>query len=38
MPIQVQEASRIPKRLDQIELSHAILSLKQQAQRIEKEY
>jgi hypothetical protein len=38
MPIQVQEASRTPNRLDQIELPHSILSLKQQAQRIEKEY
>jgi hypothetical protein len=34
-PIQVQETSRTPKTLDQIELSHDILSLKQQAQRIE---
>jgi hypothetical protein len=33
MPIQVKEASRTPNRLD-----HNILSLKQQAQRIEKEY
>jgi hypothetical protein len=37
MPIQVQEASRTPNRLDQ-KLPHDILSLKQQAQRIEKEY
>jgi hypothetical protein len=33
MPIQAQEASRT-----EIELPHNILSLKQQAQRIEKEY
>jgi hypothetical protein len=38
MPIQVQEASRTPNRLDKTELPHDILSLKQQAQRIEKEY
>jgi hypothetical protein len=38
MPIQVQDSSRTPKGLDQIELPHNILSLKQQAQRIEKEY
>jgi hypothetical protein len=38
IPIQVQEVSRTPNRLDQIELTHGILSLKQQAQRIEKEY
>jgi hypothetical protein len=38
MPIQVQEASKTPNRLDQIELPHDILSLKQQTQRIEKEY
>jgi hypothetical protein len=31
MPIQVQEASRKPNRLDQIELPHDTLSLKQQA-------
>jgi hypothetical protein len=36
--IQVQEASRIPNRLDQNRTTHDILSLKQQAQRIEKEY
>jgi hypothetical protein len=38
MPIQVQEASRTPNKLDQIDLLHNILSLKQQAQKIEKEY
>jgi hypothetical protein len=38
IPIQVQEASRTPNRLDQIELPYNILSLKQQAQRIKKEY
>jgi hypothetical protein len=38
MPMQVQEASRIPNRLDQNRTPHDILSLKQQAQRIEKEY
>jgi hypothetical protein len=38
MPIQVQEPSRTPNRVDQIELPHDILSLKHQAQRIEKEY
>jgi hypothetical protein len=38
MPTKVQEVSRTPNRLDQIELTHKILSLKQQAQRIEKEY
>jgi hypothetical protein len=37
MPIQVQRASRIPD-LTKIELPHDILSLKQQAWRIEKEY
>jgi hypothetical protein len=36
MPIQVQEASRTPD-FTKIELPHDIL-LKQQAQRIEKEY
>jgi hypothetical protein len=36
--IQVQEASRTPSTLDQIELPYDILSLKQQAQRTEKEY
>jgi hypothetical protein len=38
MTIQVQEASRTPNRLNKIELPHDILSLKQSAQRIEKEY
>jgi hypothetical protein len=36
--IQVQEASRTPNTLDQNRTSHSILSLKQQAQRIEKKY
>jgi Rod binding domain-containing protein len=39
MPIQVQEAYRTPKTdLTKIKLPHDILSLKQQAQRIEKRY
>jgi hypothetical protein len=38
LPIQVQEASRIPKRLYQNRTFHDILSLKEQAQRTEKEY
>jgi hypothetical protein len=38
MPIQVQEASRTQTDLTKIELPHDILSLKQQAQKIEKEY
>jgi chromosome segregation ATPase len=38
MTIQVQEASRTPSRLDQNRLPHDTLSLKQQAQRIVKEY
>jgi hypothetical protein len=38
MPIQVQEASRNQIDITKIELPHDILSLKQQAQRIEKEY
>jgi hypothetical protein len=38
MPMQVQEASRLPNRHDKIELPHNILLLKQQAQRLEKEY
>jgi hypothetical protein len=38
MPIQVQEASRTPNIPGQIELPHDILSLKQRAQEIEKEY
>jgi hypothetical protein len=37
MPIQVQEDSRTLNELTKIELPHDILSLKQQAQRIEKE-
>jgi hypothetical protein len=37
MPIQVQEASRTPN-MTKIELYYDILSLKQQALRIEKEY
>jgi hypothetical protein len=37
-PIQVQEASRTPNRLDQNRTTHDILSLKQQAQKLEKEY
>jgi hypothetical protein len=40
IPIQVQEASRTPNRLEQIELYQLyrdILSLKQQTQRIEEE-
>jgi hypothetical protein len=35
---QVQEVSRTPNRLDQNRTSHNILSLKQKAQGIEKEY
>jgi hypothetical protein len=41
MPIEEQESSRTPGHqtdLTKIELPHDILSLKQQAQRIEKEY
>jgi hypothetical protein len=38
MAIQEQEASRTPTNLTKIELPQSILSLKQQAQRIEKEY
>jgi hypothetical protein len=38
MPIQVQEASRSPNILDQNTTTPDILSLKQQAQKIEKEY
>jgi hypothetical protein len=38
MPIQVQEASRTQTDLTKIELPHNILSLKQQVQRLEKEY
>jgi predicted metal-dependent hydrolase len=37
MPIQVQEAFRTPNRLDQKRTPHNTLSLKLQAQRIEKE-
>jgi hypothetical protein len=38
MPIEVQEATRTTNRLDQNRKSYKILSLKEQAQRIEKEY
>jgi hypothetical protein len=38
MPIQVQDAWGHPTDLTKIELPHDILSLKQQAQSIEKEY
>jgi hypothetical protein len=38
MPIQVQEVCRTPNRLTKIELPHDVLSLKQQVQRLEKEY
>jgi hypothetical protein len=38
MPFQVHEVSSKPKDLTKIELHHNILSLKQQAKRIEKEY
>jgi hypothetical protein len=38
LPIQVQEASRTQTDLTKIEPGHGILSLKRQAQRIEKEY
>jgi hypothetical protein len=38
MPIQVQEASRTPNRLDQNRTTQDIFLLKQQAQRLEKEY
>jgi hypothetical protein len=38
MPIQVQEASWTPNRPDQNRSFHDILSLKQQAQRIDKDY
>jgi hypothetical protein len=37
-PIQVQEASKTPNRLDQNRTSPQHLSLKLQAQRTEKEY
>jgi hypothetical protein len=36
LPIQVQETSRTPNRLDQTELLHGILSLSQEIQRTEK--
>jgi hypothetical protein len=38
MLIQMQEASRTPNRPDQNRTTHGILSLKQQVQRLEKEY
>jgi hypothetical protein len=38
LPTHIQEASRTPNRLDQNRTTHNILSLKQQAQRTEKEY
>jgi hypothetical protein len=38
LPIQVQEASRTPTDLTKITPPHSILSLKQQAQKTEKEY
>jgi hypothetical protein len=38
MPIEVQEASRTPNRPTKIKPLHGILSLKQQLQRLEKEY
>jgi hypothetical protein len=38
MPIQVHAPSRTPNRPDKIELPHDILSLKQQVQRLKKEY
>jgi hypothetical protein len=38
IPIQVQEAQEQQTDLTKIELPHDILSLKPQAQRIEKEY
>jgi hypothetical protein len=38
MAIQVQEASWTLNRVEQNRLPHNILSLKQQAQRIQKEY
>jgi hypothetical protein len=38
LPTQLQEASRTPNRFDQNRTSQHILSLKQQTQRIEKEY
>jgi hypothetical protein len=38
IPIQMQEASRTPNRLIKIELPHDISSLKQEVQKLEKEY
>jgi hypothetical protein len=38
LPVQVQEASRTPTDLTKTEPPHGILSLKHQAQRIEKDY
>jgi hypothetical protein len=38
MPIQVQEASRTPNRPDQNRITPQLLSLKQQVQKLEKEY
>jgi hypothetical protein len=38
MPIQIKEASSTPNNMTKIELLHDILSLKQQVQRLEKEY
>jgi hypothetical protein len=38
LPIKVQEASRTPNIFNQTRTPHSILSLKQQAQRTEKEY
>jgi hypothetical protein len=38
MPIQVQEASRPPNSMTKIELPHNISSLKQQVQKLRKEY
>jgi hypothetical protein len=38
MPIQVQEASRKPNRHDQNKTTNDMLSLKQKAQSVKKEY
>jgi hypothetical protein len=38
MPIHVREASRTQKRHEENRTTHDILSLKQQVQRLEKEY
>jgi hypothetical protein len=38
IPIQMLEASRTPNRQTKIELPFSILSLKQQVQKLEKEY